>query len=349
MKKQEFYFQSKDLQTNIHMVMWEPDDLVRGVLQIVHGEMEHMGMYEELGTYYSRGGIVVVGIDLIGHGMSTNNGTIKMTFGGEGSFNFVVDDEYTCFSYVKSLYPDVPYILMGVSMGAIVARSFLINYPGKIDGSILSGCYDLPISKLHSLDKKVRREIKKNGENVLATKMKKISVVKFNKKFKNARTPYDWLLKSSVMLNQFVTDPLKGDVVTNALVREILYGIRFVQNEDKMRLMDTNKPVLILAGKEDVATNYGADAKKIYDDFKKCNLFDVTYNVMDGLRHDLLHDDNRYTIYDFIYGWINNKMFRGIPTLKDEVLANGGQAVVQIQDKVLKAAKAQHEKEESTS
>lgn len=346
--KKEFYFTSKNLKTNIHMVMWEPDSQVRGVLQIVHGEMEHMGMYQELGEYYARGGIVVVGIDLIGHGMSTNHGEIKMSFGGEGSFNFVVGDEDTCFSYVKNLYPDVPYILMGVSMGAIIARSYLIQNPTKIDGSILIGCYSLSMRKLNFLEKKVRKEIKKNGENALATKMKKMSVIKFNKKIKGTKTHYDWLLKSSEMIEKFVTDPLKGDVVTNALVREILYGMKFVQDEEKMHLMNTNKPILLLAGKEDVVTNCGEDIKKIYDDFKKCNLFDVTYNVVDGLRHDLLHDDNRYTVYDFIYGWINNKMFRGIPALKDEVLANGGKAVVQIQDKVLKVAKERHEKVEST-
>lgn len=233
---------------------------------------------------------------------------------------------------------------MGISFGAILARSYLINYPRKVDGTILIGNWCLSTIKLNSLNKKVQREIKKNGENALAIKMKKRSIEKWNKQLKSTRTPYDYLLKSNETLDKFITDPLRGQTITNSLVREIIKLIRYVQNPDNIKKMDTNKPILILSGEHDVATNYGEDSKKIYNEFKNYNVFDVTSNRVEGCRHDIMHDDNRYQVYDYIYGWIHNKMFRGLPVGKDEVLTQGVKAVVQIQDKVLKAAKEQQKR-----
>ena len=74
MKKNELFFPSSDKKTNIHMVMWEPDEEVLGVVNIVHGVTEHIMRYEEFAQYLTNRGVAVVGIDLLGHGLSTNNG-----------------------------------------------------------------------------------------------------------------------------------------------------------------------------------------------------------------------------------------------------------------------------------
>ena len=139
MKKSELFFLSKDNQTNIHMVIWEPDNKVYGVIQVVHGVTEHIMRYEEFANYLNKGGIAVVGIDLIGHGLSTNNGANKMYFGPSGSWQYVVGDLDTCFLHAKELYPDVPHIMLGFSLGSFLTRTYMIDYPGKVDGAILVG------------------------------------------------------------------------------------------------------------------------------------------------------------------------------------------------------------------
>ena len=65
MKKNELFFPSADKMTNIHMVMWEPDDEVLGVVNIVHGVTEHIMRYEEMAYFFTNRGIAVVGIDLL--------------------------------------------------------------------------------------------------------------------------------------------------------------------------------------------------------------------------------------------------------------------------------------------
>ena len=90
MKILEDYFLSSDNKTNIHMVEFVPDTQVIGIIQVIHGVTEHIMRYKDFAEYFTGIGYLVVGIDLIGHGLSTNNGRIKMYFGREGSFNYII-------------------------------------------------------------------------------------------------------------------------------------------------------------------------------------------------------------------------------------------------------------------
>ena len=49
--KKEFYFPSKDGNTEIHTVEWEPEGEVKAVLQLCHGMVEYIERYEELAEY----------------------------------------------------------------------------------------------------------------------------------------------------------------------------------------------------------------------------------------------------------------------------------------------------------
>ena len=111
MKILENYFLSSDNKTNIHMVEFVPDTQVIGIIQVIHGVTEHIMRYKDIAEYCTGLGYLVVGIDLSGHGLSTNNGSIKMYFGREGSFNYVVEDANTCLKIIKEKYSNVPYYM----------------------------------------------------------------------------------------------------------------------------------------------------------------------------------------------------------------------------------------------
>ena len=71
MRKEEFYFDSRDGQSKIFAVRYTPDgDNVTGVLQIIHGMAEHIERYEEFAQYMTDNGYVVTGECHLGHGKS---------------------------------------------------------------------------------------------------------------------------------------------------------------------------------------------------------------------------------------------------------------------------------------
>ena len=46
--RDEFYFPSKDGNTEIHTIGWKPEGEVKAVLQLCHGMVEYIRRYDEL-------------------------------------------------------------------------------------------------------------------------------------------------------------------------------------------------------------------------------------------------------------------------------------------------------------
>ena len=61
---------SKDEKTIIRGVLYLPDQEPKGIIQIVHGMIEHIGRYEEFAKYLASKGFIVAGHDHLGHGRS---------------------------------------------------------------------------------------------------------------------------------------------------------------------------------------------------------------------------------------------------------------------------------------
>jgi alpha-beta hydrolase superfamily lysophospholipase len=304
MRKNELFFPSADKQTNIHMVMWEPDEEVLGVLQIVHGITEHIMKYEEMAMYYTERGIAVVGIDLLGHGLSTNNGNKVMYFGGIGSWKYAVEDINRCFVHAKEMYSDVPYTMLGFSLGSFLVRTQLIDYPGLVDASILVGTGQVSNLGITLAQSVIKSETRKYGDNVATEKVRDLTFGIYNKKFKPNRTDYDWLCSDDKALDLYIADPLRGQNVTIGLFREMLSGMKYTANKDNIRKMSKMKPLLLISGDNDAVGDFGKGLEKIYKSFKSCGVEDTTMKLYDGLRHAILHEANKEVIFEDIYSWM---------------------------------------------
>lgn len=68
--RDEFYFPSKDGNTEIHTIEWKPEGEVKAVLQLCHGMVEYIRRYDEFAEFMCSRGYYVVGNDHLGHGKS---------------------------------------------------------------------------------------------------------------------------------------------------------------------------------------------------------------------------------------------------------------------------------------
>lgn len=73
--KDEFYFPSKDGNTEIHTIEWKPEGEVKAVLQLSHGMVEYINRYDEFADFLCSKGYYVVGNDHLGHGKSIQGKT----------------------------------------------------------------------------------------------------------------------------------------------------------------------------------------------------------------------------------------------------------------------------------
>ncbi len=135
---QEFRYPSARAGHTIYAQELRPDAPPRAVIQIVHGVAEHMGRYEEVSRFLAAHGFLVCGEDHLGHGKTVEDGSYGF-FAPKGGWDLVVRDVRRLRELEGEKYPSLPYFLLGHSMGSFLTRTYLIQYPGTLDGVILSG------------------------------------------------------------------------------------------------------------------------------------------------------------------------------------------------------------------
>src|SRR4051795_580699 len=116
---------------------WLPEGELRGSVQIVHGASEHATRYGRLAAALTSRGLAVYAMDLRGHGR-TAEGTGVGRFGGLG-VERVLDDVCGLHRVMSDEHRGVPRILIGHSMGSIIALAAAERDGDDLAGLVLSG------------------------------------------------------------------------------------------------------------------------------------------------------------------------------------------------------------------
>ncbi|HXC49533.1 MAG TPA: lysophospholipase [Candidatus Limnocylindrales bacterium] len=118
---------------------WLPEVTPRAALVLAHGMSEHSGRYDPLGRFLAAGGVAVHALDHRGHGRSGGEmGTVE-------EFSYFLDDLSTFHSLVRAEHPAGPLVLLGHSMGGLIATAYVLERKPQPDLLILSGPAIVPI------------------------------------------------------------------------------------------------------------------------------------------------------------------------------------------------------------
>ena len=121
--REEFYVDSMDRVHMIHGYRWyDPEQEWIGVLQIIHGMLEYIERYDEFAEKMAEAGYYVIGHD---HGDSVNSMEELGHLGEDGAVLWLKDMELVRRMAVAAA-PNLPYIMLGHSMGSFLARRYLI-------------------------------------------------------------------------------------------------------------------------------------------------------------------------------------------------------------------------------
>ena len=104
----------------------------RGVVLIVHGLGEHAGRYDHVANNLRNWGFQVCAYDQRGHGESTGLPGILP------NSNALLDDLADVVDDTRQLYPQRPLILLGHSLGGLVASRFVSLGIRPVDALVLS-------------------------------------------------------------------------------------------------------------------------------------------------------------------------------------------------------------------
>jgi len=119
---------------NLAVQDWHPPEGVtpRGIVLVVHGLGEHAGRYDGLARVLNDWGFAVRGYDQYGHGESDGNrGALPYP-------NRLLDDLADLVESARLRYPGLPLVLLGHSLGGLVAASFVARTLLAVDALVLS-------------------------------------------------------------------------------------------------------------------------------------------------------------------------------------------------------------------
>lgn len=304
----DFYFDSKGA-GKIHGCRWMPERPPVAVLQIVHGIAEFVERYDGFAQYLNSLGYVVVAEDHMGHGKSINGQGIQGYF--HGGWFTAVEDTYELLQRTHQEFPNLPYVLFGHSMGSFMTRTILCKHPDSgISAVVICGTGWQPKALLNTAIAICELVCKKQGEQTPSKALEKLIFANYNKKVEHPRTPYDWLTRDSRIVDEYIASPLCGFPPTAGLMREMLKGIRFIQEPENLSAMKKDLPVLFISGGDDPVGSYGKGVPRCAEVFRNAGMMDVTCKLYPLGRHEILNEINHEEVYEDVSSWLCQKVVK---------------------------------------
>lgn len=127
----EYEWQSLE-KKRIFAQSWIPESALKGIICLVHGLGEHSGRYARWAEQFVLAGYGMMAVDLPGHGRTEGRKAYVK------DYDTLLDCVDLLLSKSEELFPDVPRILYGHSMGGNIAINYAILRDAPYKGLIAS-------------------------------------------------------------------------------------------------------------------------------------------------------------------------------------------------------------------
>ncbi len=299
------YLSSNQTDT-IAYYLYQPDSKPKGILQISHGMCEGMWRYEDFAQFLTAQGFLVCGNDHLGHGKSVQSQENLGYFADKDGACCLYRDVHKLTVIMKKDYPDIPYFLLGHSMGSFIARAYLAHFGSELDGAIIMGTSGPnPFAKLGiRLTKTIA---KRKGEYYRSPFLYRMAFSAYNKRFQPQRTMHDWLSRDPSVANRFEADPYCNFIFTSSGFGDLFRLLHWVSGIDWAGQLPHDLPVLLTSGSDDPVGNYGKGVQTVYQWLRKAGIKDVSLQLYPQARHEILNETNRQEVYQDIFAWLKQR------------------------------------------
>ena len=289
---QEFTYLSSDGKTTLGASLWLPQqEPYRGIVQICHGMVEHMGRYEWLAGQLTDKGYIVCGDDHLGHGRSADNQTLGY-FGERDGWRHLVEDEHLLRLLMQKQYPSMPYYLLGHSMGSFITREYITQYAAGLKGYICCGTSGRnPLIGFALVLSNVMVALQ--GGKHIGRLLNRLAFQNYNRHFGEVVTGVEWLSRDAAQYLPFANDPKCHFTFTNAGFRDLFRLLHRVSGKQWSNRVPKELPILILSGEEDPVGNYGKGVRQVYGWLKKSGIHALQLKLYPEARHELHNELNR--------------------------------------------------------
>lgn len=291
----------------LHAFRCVPDGEIRAVLQISHGMNEFVDRYKPLAEYLAARGILVTGHDHLGHGASVTSPDDYGYFARPDGNRALLDDLHAVTALTKQLYPNVPYFMLGHSMGSFYARQFACEYGDELDGAIIMGTGYQPKYLLH-----VARAVCQ----VLSVfygwhhRSKLVALLVFGsyRRGFEGNTGREWLNRDPVEAARYRDDDRCNHLFTLNGFYSMFTGILRLYDKKLLDRMPRDLPLLFLSGDDDPVGERGRAVKRAVQSLRDVGATNIQLKLYPGARHELIVELNRDEVFADIAAFLDAQL-----------------------------------------
>jgi alpha-beta hydrolase superfamily lysophospholipase len=298
---EKFQFKASDGHS-VHCYAWVPDTS-HTAIHIAHGMGEHAARYDWVAQQLNAAGFAVYANDHRGHG-ETDRGQLGY-MGGDG-WNRVLADAYEFNQLIKGRHAGRPLVLLGHSMGSMMAQQYITRYGASIDVLVLSGSPGFS-SKVPSLLPRLiaRFEAWRLGRDKASEFMQNMVFGGSNKPFDGpGATGFEWLSRDAGEVQKYVDDELCGFVLSAGSLVDLFQGAGLAQQQDCIAQIPVTLPVYIFSGSEDPVHGGQKNLDRMVSAYRKHGIRRLDCKLYPGGRHETFNEINKEEVVQDLIAWL---------------------------------------------
>ena len=299
----ESSFDGKQLNTS----NWPAVDSARAVVYILHGMCEHSARYADFAHFMNGRGFHVYSHDHRGHGFTVDVKDQVAHADDNDGWQLMLRDIDFRLETIRNQHPNLPIVLLGHSMGTLLALSYLRNFPVKVSSVVLSA---LPenLGALNTVGKMLADwQIKLLGPRSKAKLHNMLSFDTYNQNFRPVTTPFDWLSRDEDIVLKYHRDPLCGQCASAAFFRDLLNEVIEVYKPENLKKLPKDLPYLLLAGGNDPVVGKVWGFEKTLAIFKT-HLHGLKSKIYHGARHEIMNETNKDEVWQDIANFFSTSV-----------------------------------------
>lgn len=270
---------------------------------IVTGMAETAIRYDDFANFLNEHGYDVYCIDHYGQGLTAGNtenlGVVPPSFFSRS----VKDIDNLVVRLRASLKPT---FIFAHSMGSFMLQDYIQRFTDHINKVVICGTNGPNAKGLFSVGYLTckllapKRKYLEQGDL-----LNKIIFGGYNKKFKPARTEFDWLSVNEENVDKYIADPYCGFIPSKGFYREFIKGNARLFKRKFLKKIRKDMSVLLIAGKDDPVGAFGKGPASLAKLYTKLGLTDVQLKLYEGLRHEILNEKQKDKVYNDILAFLD--------------------------------------------